>query len=345
MWEDQQINMSDVAREAGVSLSTVSRALRNKPGVGEGTKARIKAIAERRAYVISPEASRLSGGGTGRVALVVPTIDNWFYARMLAAIERVLRDAELDVLLYHVEGVEDRRQFFERLPARRKVDALILLAHTVPDNEASRLGLMGVHVVVAGGRLLDYPCVRVDDVEIGHQATNHLIGLGHQRIAMIRTTDPQGSTPASDRNRHDGYRTAMTEAGLSLDDSYVVTVPFSQAGAAQAVAQLLSLREPPTAVFAYSDEIAIAARLTLQRSHVSIPERISILGVDDHPMAELHDLTTIRQPVQAQGELAAHLMLDLLHGREVADRDVVLPTELVLRRTTAPPPNTPTTGS
>ena len=120
--------MADVARRAGVSIATVSRALRDVPGVSDATRVRIREIADELSYVVSPEASGLARRETGRVAVVVPRIDIWFYATMLASIERVLRAADLDVLVYQVDGEEQRGRFFEQLPARRKVDAAVLIA-------------------------------------------------------------------------------------------------------------------------------------------------------------------------------------------------------------------------
>jgi LacI family repressor for deo operon, udp, cdd, tsx, nupC, and nupG len=335
-----QINMADVAREAGVSTATVSRALRDMPGVSETTRERIKQLADELSYVVSPEASRLSGGATGRVAVVVPSINVWFFATMLAGIEGVLRDADMDVLIYHVEGAEDRRRFFQRLPARRKVDAVIVIALPVPDQEAKRLDLMGVQVVVAGGRLRDYPHVRIDDHEVAHQAVSHLVKLGHQRIAMIRTADPEGSLWAADLSRSRGYRDALRAADLEYDERLMVTVPFGIDGGARAMDRLLSMREPPTGVFAYSDEVAMGALRTLRRAHIPVPEQVSIIGVDDHPMAELNDLTTIHQSVEIQGSIAGQMALDLLHGRMTPDRQITVPTHLVVRGSTAPPPAT-----
>src|SRR5262245_29172734 len=115
--------MSDVAREAGVSIATVSRALRGVPGVGQPTRDRIREIADRLSYVVSPEASALSRGRTGRVAVVVPRLDAWFYSAMLASMAPVLRQADMDMLVYQVEGEEQRTRFLRDLPARRKVDA------------------------------------------------------------------------------------------------------------------------------------------------------------------------------------------------------------------------------
>src|SRR5271169_6989104 len=117
------------------------------------TRERVLAVAAQLSHVVSPEASRLSGGSTRRVALVVPHISRWFFATLLEGLEAVLRDADLDVLLYHVGDVEDRRDFFDRLPARRKVDAVVVLAFPVAELERQRLELMGVSIVAAGGQI------------------------------------------------------------------------------------------------------------------------------------------------------------------------------------------------
>jgi DNA-binding LacI/PurR family transcriptional regulator len=307
------------------------------PGVSESTRARIRSIADDLSYVVSPEASGLASGTTGRVAVVVPKINLWFFSTMLAGIEGVLRDAEMDVLIYHVDGAEERRWFFERLPARRKADAVIVIALPVSEEEAERLDLIGVHVVIAGGKLRDYPHVRVDDVDVGRRAVGHLVELGHRDIAMIRTHDREGSVWAADQARSKGYHQALAEAGIPHRPELMVTVDWGIHGGARAMEELLSREHVPTAVFAYSDEVALGALLTLRRAGVPVPAEVSVIGVDDHPMSELYELTTVRQPVELQGVMAGRLALDLLRQGETTQAQVTLPTELVVRGTTAPP--------
>ena len=331
------VNMTDVARAAGVSVATVSRALRGQPGVGEETRDRIRRIADEMAYVISPEASQLARGETRRVAVVVSRIDRWFYATALAELERVFRAAGLDVLVYQLEGAEDRRRFFDELPARRKADALVIVALPVPPAEGARLERLGMQVVVAGGQVLDYPHVRVDDEEVGRQAVRHLVALGHRRIAMIRTNDPEGAVWESDLGRSAGYRAGLAEAGIPVEEDLVVTVPFGIAGGARAMERLLSLSVHPTAVFCHSDEIAVGALRTLRRAHVKVPEEVSVIGVDDQPAADLADLTTVHQSVDEQARVAGEMVLALLRGEPLPVQHRVVPTRLVVRGTTAPP--------
>ncbi|WP_343994884.1 LacI family DNA-binding transcriptional regulator, partial [Terrabacter terrae] len=180
--------MSDLADRAGVSIASVSRALSGAPGVSEATRIRIRQLAAELNYAVSPDAARLAKGSRGRVAVVTADVAHWFYASMLEGIMSALRGSDLDVLLYEVKREGERRRFFEELPARRQVDALIILAFPVSDQERLQLDRMGVTVVMAGGTLADHPHVRIDDVEAARQATHHLILAGHERVALINAS-------------------------------------------------------------------------------------------------------------------------------------------------------------
>lgn len=335
MNDRRTINMADVARRAGVSTATVSRALRGVPGVSDRTRTRIRQVAEELSYVVSPEASQLARGHTGRVALVVPRLDVWFYSAMLAGMERVMRAAGLDVLVYQLDGEAERSHFFRTLPARRKVDAVVLVAMPVQAAEEQRLDLMGVQVVVVGGRLRDYPHVRVDDHRVGLLAVGHLLELGHRRIAMIRVRDNDGVRWSADAERTRGYRDALAAAGVAFRPEYVVSGPPGVMAGAEAVDLLLEMDDPPTAVFAYSDELAISALQRLHERRVRVPERLSVVGVDGHPSAELFGLTTVGQEVPDQARRAADLTVRLVRDGTAADASVVLDPQLVVRRTTA----------
>jgi LacI family repressor for deo operon, udp, cdd, tsx, nupC, and nupG len=287
-----QPNMTDIARAAGVSMATTSRALNNLPGVAPATRERVLRVAEELSYVVSPEAAALSSGSTGRVAVVVPHLSRWFFGEMLNGIESVLRRADLDLMLYHVGEPDDRESFFRRLPARRKVDAVLVVGIPVSRPEQERLALMGVQVVAAGGQFAPYPYVSIDDATAGAQAVSHLVRL-------------------------------------------FARVPWGPEPGARAMAELLSLPEPPTAVFAHSDEIAFGALRTVRQAGLRVPDDLSVIGVDDHPLSAQLDLTTIGQDVLRQGQLAAQLVVDALEGKECAS--TLLPTRLVPRGSTGAP--------
>jgi LacI family transcriptional regulator, repressor for deo operon, udp, cdd, tsx, nupC, and nupG len=329
-----KLTLADIARLAGVGVGTASRALNDSPSVAPATRARVLAMAEKYHYVISPDASRLARGTTGRVAVVVPHLSRWFFGTMVEALESVFREARIDVLLYQVGDRRDRQEFFQRLPARRKVDAVVVVGFPVEETERERLELLDVQVVAAGGQHAVYPHVSIDDHQAGEQAVGHLVSLGHRAIAMIEAVDPDQSPSPSQRSA--AYYSALEEAGIPVDPRLVVRVDWGGEQGAEAMGQLLSVRNRPTSVYAHSDEVALGAIRTIRRAGLRIPEDISVVGIDDHPLAALTDLTTVRQPVWEQGRRSGELILSLLEGNP-AEYSLTLPTRLVVRSTTCPP--------
>lgn len=335
-----RLTLADIARLAGVGVATASRALNNAPGVSAATRARVLQIAERNSYVISPAASSLAAGATRRVALVIPHLSRWFFATMAEALQSVLARADLDVVLYSVGDRQDRKRFFERLPARRNVDAIVVVGLPVDPDEQLRLELVGVHIIAAGGQHASYPHVCIDDRETGQIAVQHLVNLGHTRIAAIEAVDPDQAEPPL--NRSLAYDDVLASAGIPVDPTLRVVTDWGGEQGAQAMARLLALPAPPTAVYAHSDEVALGVLRTIRRSGLRVPEDISVVGIDDHPLAALTDLTTVRQPVWDQGVRAGQIVVDLLRSGATQQTSVVLPTELVVRGTTAPPGAWPT---
>ncbi len=332
-----QTTLVDVARRAGVSLATASRAMNDSYGVSPSTRERVLSAAEDLAYVISPEASRLAGGRTGRVGLVVPHIDRWFFGTLVAGAAEALDDAGYDVLLFLVEDHDDRRDFFHLLPARRKIDGLVVVGFPVLDAERERLKLMGVSIVSAGGQQEAYPYACIDDHQAGTTAVTHLVNLGHRRIAMIEAVDPdQPGWPALPP-RSAAYHDVLGRAQIQPRPDLVATVPWGGEAGADAMAQLLSHPDPPTAVYAHSDEIAVGAMRTARRAGLQVPGDVSIVGIDDHPVAALTDLTTVAQPVRSIGRQAATTLLEMIKGAP-SPPSRTLPARLVVRRSTAPPP-------
>ena len=279
---------------------------------------RIRAIADELSYVVSPEASGLARRETGRVAVVVPRIDIWFYSTMLANIERILRAADLDVLVYQVDGEEQRSRFFEQLPARRKVDAAVLIALPLLEREEERLDLLGVEVVVAGGRLRDHPNVEVDDHGIALAAMEHLLDLGHRRIALIRTSDTAVAAHSSELERSRGYYDSLERADIAFREEYLVTVPYGQDAGARGMERLLALDEPPTAVFAFSDEIALSALRALALRGVDVPGEMSVVGVDGHPHGRAVRADHCRAGGRGAGPRSSgEMAIRLLRGEEL----------------------------
>lgn len=327
--------MADIARAAGVSMATASRALSGARGVSSATTERVRRVADELAYVVSPEASNLSRRTTGRVGVLTTHISRWFFGEVIEAVERTLSARGIDTLVYGVGDAEDRRRFFDLLPARRKVDAIIVVGMPVTRAERERLELLDVAVVAAGGQVADYPFVSIDDEVAGRQAMDHLLLLGHRRIAMIDAIDPnEAEWPVELRSR--AYSAAIAASGADADPELFVQAPWGPEGGAEAMAQLLSLPEPPTAVFAHSDEMAFGALRTLRQAGLEVPRDMSVIGIDDHPFSSLVDLTTIRQDARAQGVAAARAACAKIDGADV-DPVMLVPTRLVPRGSTAAP--------
>lgn len=327
--------MADVARLAGVSMATASRALSNASGVAPATRAKVLRVAKEHDYVVSPEASALAGGHTGRIGIVVPHLSRWFFGEMVEAIESVLSDAGFDSLLYVAGSPEDRHRFFMNLPARRKVDAVVVAGIPLTAAEQRQLAILGVSVVAGGGQFATYPFVSIDDEAAARQAMDHLLFLGHRRIAMIDAIDPNAAEQPVD-GRARAYTAGLARAGIPLDLSLFDRTDWGSDAGAEAMERLLSLPELPTAVLAHSDEVAFGALRTLRRAGIRVPEQVSVIGIDDHPMAAQLDLTTVHQDVRLQGEMVARMIVGILAG-ETPGEAVLLPTHLVPRGSTGPP--------
>jgi LacI family transcriptional regulator, repressor for deo operon, udp, cdd, tsx, nupC, and nupG len=327
--------MADVAKLARVSPATVSRALRGHPSVTEDTRRRVLDAAERLHYAVSPAASRLATGRTGTIAVLVPRLPQWFYATVVAGAGPSIHDAGLDLLLYELSDAAVRRRFFARMPLRRRVDGVIALGMYMDEVETEALHRLHVPVATVGEReVAGWWNVRIDDVDGAAKAVRHLVRLGHQRIGMISSFSPEGYAFRTPIDRRAGYRQVLTAAGVRYAPELEFSAPFGMEGGGTAMAELLSGPEQPTAVFCESDEVAFGALRTLRRAGLRVPLDVSVIGFDDHDMADLLDLSTIAQPVREQGRTAAEMLLRSLTTPDAKPEHVVLPTRLVVRATT-----------
>ncbi|MFF8230440.1 LacI family DNA-binding transcriptional regulator [Streptomyces caelestis] len=329
--------MADVAERAGVSTSTVSRTLRGLSTVSPEVRARVEKAARELNFAVSRQAASLVTGRTGTVAVLVPTLDSWFMGSALSSLAPLLRAAGLQLNVYEVPDLAERTAFFEHLPARRNADALLVFSFDLTDEETARLDDLGMPVIYVSRQVAGRPSVYVDDVAGALHGTRHLLNLGHRRIAFVQTAGASGFSFSSDE-RLLGYQQALTEAGVPLDDALVVsTRAGDKRAAAEVLGTLLSLREPPTAVFAEQDELAVALIWNLRRTQIAVPERVSVLGYDDQPLADWFDLSTVAQSPSDMGREAGELALKLIDDSGADhERHVVLPTYVIPRATTAP---------
>lgn len=275
-----------------------------------------------------------------RVAVVTTYVDRWFFSTVLAGVERTLTAAGHEVLIFQTGHDWERHPVVADPPHRHGLDALVAVALPVGLREVEQWEAYGTPVVVAGAAAPDVESVHVDDRGGARLAVEHLLGLGHERIALLRTCDAGGRQWPVDAQRHEGYVAALGDAGLEVDPDLVLSCEFSARAGAAATEALLALPEPPTAVFASCDEVAFGCLQALQAAGLRVPEDVSVVGFDDHPLAEVMGLTTVNQHVELQGELAARLVLDALVGLRAGatEQRHEVTLDLVVRRTTGPVP-------
>lgn len=331
----KSVAMKDVAERLGVSVSTVSRVLSGKPGIAKSTRERVLAAVQESGYVVASRPADGTADKAGRVCVLVPRTDAWYYSAVIAGVEETLRQNGIGLSLYCLPSSDDRADFFARFPLADEVDGIIAVSFPLDDEALASLSRLPVPMVSVSVKYPGIPSVSIDDALSAVQAVNQLIRSGHRRIGLIRTNDPDGRYWESDVARADGYHAALAAADIAEEDDLMVTAPWGIDGGAEAMQRLLSLEAPPTAVFCFSDEVAIGALRTLRRTGVAVPEGMSVIAVDDHPMAELTGLTTIGQPARRLGTVAAEMIIALGHDESV--EDLVLPTHLVARHTTAAP--------
>lgn len=333
-------SISDVAELAGVSVATVSRAIRGLPNVSPATRTRVREAAAQLQYVADPHASRLAAGRTMTVGMAVPMLTQWFITQVVAGAEAVLAANGYDVLLYGVPDATTMRRFIDDMPLSKRADGLIAVDLPMPRDDSARLCRSGP-VVTVGMSFPDAPSAVINNEEAAATATRHLVNLGHRRIGLICHLPPQALDYSAPIQRRKGYERVLSDNGIAIDEELIVPGNFALQGGAEAMAQLLTVGNPPTAVFAESDEMAIGALKTVRDAGLEVPGDISIVGFDDHDMAAYMDLTTVAQPAMQQGETAATLLLDQIRQiRAGADAGkatrVVLPTKMIVRATTGP---------
>jgi DNA-binding LacI/PurR family transcriptional regulator len=332
--------IKDVAKELKMSTATVSRALRGLPGVSDTTRERVQQTADALGYVPSPSAVGLASGQTRTVAVVVPWVTRWFFASVVQGAEEELADHGYDLLLYSLGGKADaRHRVFEAGRLTKRVDAVLVLSLQPTDVELARLEALGCPVTFVGADVPGWATVRIDDEQAARTATQHLLGLGHRRIAYVGGPGVLDFT--APKAREAGYRESLEAAGLPHDPSLEVDGEFTLAGGIEAGSRLLGRADRPTAIFAASDEMAIGVMRAARQLGLRVPEDVSVVGIDDHELAAFFDLTTVSQPVLEQGRLAARQVLDALAANETAEgwrpAQVILPTRLLPRGSTAPP--------
>ena len=328
-----------MARHLGVSVMTVSKALRDAPDVSAATKSRIKMLAQQMGYVPDSSAQGLRTKTTKLFGLVIPSSTNPIFARTVVAIEDRAHELGYDVLLAHSLNQPEREENCMRRFLSRRVDGLFISPVYRFEAEAriyQEVIVRKTPTVLLGPPAAfckSFPSIEIEELIASYNATQHLLKLGHKRIAYL--TGPPTAPWAHER--FEGYRRALREAELEVDDKLVFQAGSTIEDGTNAALQMLNESCDATAVQAVSDLVAIGCAETLLAQGLKIPEDISIVGFGNILTTEHFrvPMTTIRQPKFRLGVAAVEMMMSLIHGERVQPKR--LPAELIERKSTAPP--------
>jgi LacI family transcriptional regulator, galactose operon repressor len=328
----------DIASQAGVSIATVSRVLNERPDVSAETREAVLRVVREQGFSTNRGARALSLGKTGIVGLTLPFVHAAYFSAILAGAAEALYERDMRIVLCPTLHEHDREvTLLERL-MRGTTDGAILLLPSESADELLTLRHQGYPFVVVDAREPapdGIPVVSAAHAAGAKQATEHLLNLGHRRIAAI--TGVAGWTATEERVN--GFKGALASAGIIPDPALIVESNWEIPGGIEAAEQLFALPEPPTAIFAFNDNLAIGAFQAARAARLRIPEDISIVGFDDSEQATIVTplLTTVRQPLEELGRIGISLLLRLMEGKRVEALRVELATKLVVRESTAPP--------
>lgn len=328
----------DVAKAAGVSITTVSRVINNTGRISDKTRQKVMNVMNEMAYTPNVHAAALTGKRTNMIALVAPDISNPFYGELAKSIEERADELGFQMLICSTDYDPKKETKYFSVLKQKKVDGIIFATGIESHDSMSALEeIASEHIPIAmisqDKPLLPMDIVVIDDVRGGYEAAKHLLSLGHTNIACIIG---DGST-TGEKNRIKGFRQAMKEAGVPIDESLIIQTRFYLESGKEEAGKLLD-RNAPTAIFAFNDVLACAAIQAARIRSIKVPDDLSIIGFDNTILAEMAapPLTTIAQPIKEMGRSVIELLAEAIEGKRKAKQKIVLPPELVVRHSTSP---------
>ncbi|GHO56475.1 LacI family DNA-binding transcriptional regulator [Ktedonobacter robiniae] len=337
----QEVSIADIARVAGVSHTTVSRALRQNPLISADTRERIRKLADEMGYTPNAIAQSLQTQQSSTIGLVVTSIADPFFGDVVKGVEEVARAAHFSVLLSASYNDPQKATDIIETYQRRRVDGILVASSRIATNYSHRISHIRIPTVLINSQgelqASQLHWIAVDDHQGAQLAVNHLLQLGHHAIGYLGSR----SRPGSNQQRLQGYIDALDQAGIQRQAAWVIQPPCDEASQDEDIsvgqnALLDLLGAGVTAVFCYNDMIAIGMLTACHEKGIAVPQDLSIIGFDDIQIASCMTppLTTIHQPRVELGRLATQVMLDLLSGHPGKNHS--LPPSLVLRGSTAP---------
>jgi DNA-binding LacI/PurR family transcriptional regulator len=336
------VGIIEVAQHAGVSTATVSRALNGKSHVSAKAREKVLKAAQELGYVASSSAYTLATGRAKNIGVVMPFIDRWYFSSVLDGAVNAMVSRGYDVTLYNLSGGSvNRKRVFEDLVLRKRVDGVLTVAVKLTDEELEKLTALQKPIVGIGGPIPGARSLSIDDEGAGRLATLHLLSMGHTEIGMI------SGTPASEMDFHQpslrrtGYQEALLDANLDFKPEWVAEADFTVGGGYHAAKQMLGdPRSAPTAIFCAADEMGFGAIQAARDLGYRVPQDISVIGMDGHPLGDFYGLSTIDQNPNAQGAKGANMLVDILESNDEkqpvnVEQLTQWPIELLVRSSTA----------
>lgn len=322
--------IKDVAREAGVSTATVSRYLHNSPNVLPETRELIEAAIRKLDYHPNYLARQFRTQKTGNILVIVPTIENTFYHRIISSIEEEAEKKGYYVTIANAHGRVDLEEYYYECLVRKQVDGIITFSDRLPGEKLSHLANQyPIVVAVRYYKGIQLPNVAIDNEKASRDITRYLLNLGHRQICYF--TGPTDILLYQDRLN--GYMSAMAERGITVDESMIIHDVSSIQDGYDAVCRLLSSGTKFSAIVTAGDTMAIGAIQALKANRVKVPRDVAVTGFDDIELSSLYSpaLTTVRQPRKLIGVRATEKLLDLIEGRKSGIQSDLLNYELVIR--------------
>lgn len=323
----------EIAERAGVSPATVSRALRGLHHVNERTRKAVIEAALHYEYPIRPDLlPRSTRGRTNTIGVIAPFISRWYFSQALSGVEQALREAGEDLLLFNFAQVDARQRLFHHKQLVGKVDGLIVISLPPTEKEFESILGLGIPVALLGVSDTRCSCVSIDDTKGAELIVEYLVSMGHREIAIMVGYEAElafNFKVAGDRKK--GFLTTLERHGIPFNPNFEIIADFDSRTSELAMDEFLRRKKLPTAVFCESDEMAFGVLRSIAKKGLRVPEDISVVGFDDHDFADVVGLTTVAQPVQFLGQLAASLIgqrIDQPHGKHV---QMSVPTSLAIR--------------
>jgi LacI family transcriptional regulator len=326
--------LEDIAKQAGVSRSTVSRVINNQPNVRDNVRERVLKVIQDTGYHPNAAARTLASQHSWMIGLVLPRSVSSFFAdpyfpRLTQGIAQACNQYNYTLALFLVSTKEDEQKIYPRLSRKGYLDGILVQSGQFGDQLIDQLATTGIPLVVVGRptHMQQVNYIDVDNVQAAYGAITHLVSNGRCKIGMI--SGPADSPVSVDRKA--GYLQAMKEHGLAIEDTLIAEGDFTEVSGHAAMERLL--RQKPDAVFAASDIMAIGAMRAIRETGLRVPEDVAVVGFDDLPIAVLPEpqLTTVHQPVYQFGYKAVEFLIDLIENGVFPPRCVMMDTELIIR--------------